>query len=364
MARVVDYAWGRPSIESLKAAGAVAVCRYLSWLPNGKCLSLSEANYLRSNGIDVVSNWEYYGDWEHDYSGGYDKGRLHATEAARQHLACGGPPGRPIYFSTDYKPPDYQLPTIAAYYKGVASVIGWARTGAYGGYGLIKYLFDANVIRWGWQTYGWSYFRDVPEEDPYLHWDPRAQLRQVKNGVNIGGVDCDLDDSMAADFGQWGTTGGVAVGSADQAFDTPYVKGDEPWVNGQSWMTKAVELPLRGLATSPGRTIGQDVRELWYNVWNGTNGAGGQHYLGRQLDKVDALLTAVTKVAEAVGVAQADLDELQTRPAATLSPEQLKEITDALIAAPDNPLGEADSPAIEAALENVLGRVGLAVRAA
>src|SRR5262249_47280669 len=31
-----------------------------------------------------------------------------------------------------------------------------------------------------------------------------AQLRQVRNGVTILGVDCDIDQSMADDFGQWG----------------------------------------------------------------------------------------------------------------------------------------------------------------
>ncbi len=254
--RVIDYAWGRPSIASLKAAGAVAVCRYLSYNTTGKNLTKAEADGLRAGGIDIVSNWEQAGSWT-EYAGGQATGRTHAVEANRQHLADGGPPDRPIYFSTDFNPtsltrmldrpidpgrlrwlsnlphPDRQhfehaapsederawvvthirantlpragqLATIADYYRGVASVIGLDRTGAYGGYNTIKYLFDAGVIRWGWQTYAWSSFADEPGGQIYLHWDPQAQLRQVKNGVLIGGVDCDLDDSMAADFGQWG----------------------------------------------------------------------------------------------------------------------------------------------------------------
>lgn len=195
MALVVDYAWARPGVAVLRAVGAVAVCRYLSWLPNGKCLSRSEADTLRAGGIDVVSNWEYYGDWANDYSGGRASGRTHAQEAQRQHLACGGPPTRPIYFSTDFDPTAGQLPTVADYYRGVAEVVGLERTGAYGGYRTIKYLFDAGVIRWGWQTYAWSGGQ----------WDSRAQVRQVRNSVKLAGTfDVDLNETQQADYGQWG----------------------------------------------------------------------------------------------------------------------------------------------------------------
>lgn len=203
MSRVIDFAWGRPSVASLKAAGAIAVCRYLSYDKTGKTLTKAEADGLRLGGIDVVSNWEQAGNWT-EYAGGQTTGRSHAAEANRQHIACGGPPERPIYFSTDWNATSTQLGTVAEYYRGVASVIGLNRTGAYGGFTTIKYLFDQGVIAWGWQTYAWSTFRDDPSGQMYLHWDPRAQLRQVQNGVSIGGVDCDLDETRAADFGQWG----------------------------------------------------------------------------------------------------------------------------------------------------------------
>ncbi len=197
-----DYAWGRPSIAAMQAAGWTFVSRYLSY-DTSKNLTPDEARTLQAGGIDIVSNWENYGDWSHDYSGGYNTGRIHAQEADRQHRACGGPPNRPIYFSTDFDPTPAQLPTIADYYRGAASVIGPARVGAYGGYHTIRYLFDAGVIRWGWQTYAWSYFQDTQTSVSYLHWDPRAQVRQVRNGVLIGGVDCDLDTALVDDIGQW-----------------------------------------------------------------------------------------------------------------------------------------------------------------
>lgn len=243
--RGIDYAWGRPSIEAIKGAGASFACRYLSWLPNNKCLSRAEADGLRAGGIDVVSNWEYYGDWLHDFSGGYDQGRTHATEAARQHVQCGGPPSRPIYFSTDWDVTDAQKPTIAAYYRGVASVIGLERTGAYGGYWVIKYLFDVGAIRWGWQTYAWS----------GGNWDGRAQLRQVKNNVQIGGVACDLDDAVTADFGQWGAE-----------------------------MLEEI-VPQTG-----NRTVGTCLSDVWNGFVLGRSGFNGDvHHLNGELDGLGAM---------------------------------------------------------------------------
>jgi hypothetical protein len=40
-------------------------------------------------------------------------------------------------------------------------------------------------------------------------------------------------------------TGGSMAGEADKAFSAPYVRGDEPWISGQSWASKALEGPLR-----------------------------------------------------------------------------------------------------------------------
>ena len=71
-------------------------------------------------------------------------------------------------------------------------MLGRSRTGAYGGYWVIKRLFDAHKIAWGWQTYAWS----------GGNWDSRAQLRQIQNGIDNGNED--KDEAVAADFGQWG----------------------------------------------------------------------------------------------------------------------------------------------------------------
>lgn len=207
-----DYAWARPTPARLKAAGYSFVVRYLSYDNTGKNLTANEAQTLRQAGIDVVSNWEWT---ENDALGGYWGGVEYAKAADRQAAAAGMPAGRPIYFSVDFDASASQQGIISAYFDGVASVIGKARTGAYGSYSVIKRLFDAGKITWGWQTYAWS----------GGNWDPRAQLRQIQNGLDGGQLD--KNQAMAADFGQWGagmqrTTCAGFKGSSEGAIGEKY----------------------------------------------------------------------------------------------------------------------------------------------
>lgn len=185
----LDYVSG-PSIDVLKSHGVTFVCRYLSFvnsLTQVKLLSANEAKTLASAGISVVSNYEWYANraLESAASGVQD-----AQIAASQHAACGGPLDRPIYFSVDC---DCAGEQTVAYFKGVASVLGLARTGAYGSYRVIKYLLDNHLIAWAWQTYAWSGGQ----------WDDRAHIRQYENGVNLAGASVDYNESRQADFGQW-----------------------------------------------------------------------------------------------------------------------------------------------------------------
>ncbi|MEV6508627.1 peptidoglycan-binding protein [Streptomyces sp. NPDC051642] len=201
----IDYSDASLTAGSVAAAGYGFVCRYLSWLPNSKVLTLSEAQALTAADLGIVSNWESDGlqDWQSGVpSDPYSQGAGHATEAQRQALANGMPSSRPIYFSVDFDLQPSMYAALNSYFDGVASVIGRSRTGAYGGYHVIGELFDNGKITWGWQTYAWS----------GGNWDSRAQLRQVQNDITVSGHDADLDQAMAADFGQWGGTGGGGGG--------------------------------------------------------------------------------------------------------------------------------------------------------
>ena len=186
----LDFAWSRPSVADILAGGYSFVCRYLSYDTTGKNLTKAEADSYRAAGIDVCSNWEYATGAPLN---GHAQGVSDATEGQRQHLACGGDPAAPIYFSVDFDVSQAQQPVVNDYLRGCASVLGLARVGAYGGYWVIKRCFDASVITYGWQTYAWSAGQ----------WDPRAHVRQVLNGINVGGADCDRNEAQKDYFGQW-----------------------------------------------------------------------------------------------------------------------------------------------------------------
>ncbi|MFI1096611.1 glycoside hydrolase domain-containing protein [Streptomyces sp. NPDC020917] len=189
----VDYSWGRPRPGVTAGQGYRFACRYLSYDTTGKNLSASEAQALIAAGLDIVCVWETSAS---EALGGYAVGAQSARDAQSLAVSCGMPAGRPIYFAVDFDATPGQQAVLDAYFDGVASVLGRGRTGAYGGYYPIQRLFDDGKITWGWQTYAWSGGQ----------WEPRAQLRQVQNGITVDGADCDRDEAWAADFGQWGTT--------------------------------------------------------------------------------------------------------------------------------------------------------------
>jgi hypothetical protein len=191
MGKGCDYAWERPSMSALRNAGITFACRYVSPDRTGKNLSAQEANALRGNGIDVVTNFEFaiFGPLN-----GYRQGQYDARLADSQHRQCGGPADRPIYFSLDWDVRTRDLPAVESYFDGVKSVLGYDRTGVYGGIFVCDHLDGQRRAKFVWQTYAWS----------YGHWTPSAHLRQIQNGVRIGGDDVDIDQSMSSDFGQWG----------------------------------------------------------------------------------------------------------------------------------------------------------------
>jgi len=200
--KVLDYSFARFSGAQVHDLGAVAVCRYLTVInpeTEGKLLTHAEAKGLSAAGIGIVSTFEYQAG---DALGGYQQGKEYAALAQQQHTAVGGPAGRPIYFGVDFDVPDYaphlpntpehahaKLGTIADYFHGINDTLGGPHlTGCYGGYWVIKRLFEAGLIGQGWQTVAWSAGQRYP----------RAALLQ--NGF-FGSYDVSFAD--VADFGQW-----------------------------------------------------------------------------------------------------------------------------------------------------------------
>lgn len=183
----LDYYSLAPS--EAKAQGASFVVRYLSGV-EGKDLTAFEAKELANLHIDSVVVWERE---KNQALNGYLEGQMHAHTGLKLALAAGMVGSRPIYFAVDFDTTVYDYPKlIQPYFEGARSVLGIERMGAYGGVTTIATLFDAGLIKWGWQTSAWS------SEGHPLEWDPRAQMHQVEYDRNW-----DRDVALTPDFGQW-----------------------------------------------------------------------------------------------------------------------------------------------------------------
>lgn len=205
------------SLQVVMSLGARFVCRYVGYFSGydlnniakqqGKCLYPAEAQNLLANNIDIVSNFEWYAlrpsiNDAGSSSAAFSAGQWDARVADAIHIGCGGSDTAPIYFSVDYQTDGTD---VVDYFQGLASVIGLPRVGAYGGFDCIKFLFDNNLITYGWQTYAWSNGK----------WDSRAHIHQYSNGNKVVGGTVDFDESVKLDFGGWVSHWAVQKGRGD-----------------------------------------------------------------------------------------------------------------------------------------------------
>ena len=283
MAFGLDYSAGMPPVADMKAAGVAFVCRYIGYtdpsLSQIKILTPEEAAMLSHAGIALVSNWEWYVNRVLE---GYAAGVWDAQQAQQRHSACGGPSNRPIYFSVDA---DVDGAQTVEYFKGVASVLGLARTGAYGSYRVLQYLFDAGLIAWGWQTYAWSGGA----------WEPRAHIQQYSNAVMMSGLEVDYDRSLKADFGQWFVGGTMVPANWHDDGTTltapngvKVVKGFRDWVLSHNW--DPANWPLAAefgtsLLESSNPSLGGGTQQLFRWILLGWTTARGvfEEWLGVEL---------------------------------------------------------------------------------
>ncbi len=160
----------------LFAASYLSTDRSKNW-------TLAMINAYHALGLGTVCVWETSAKRA---LAGYAAGRNDAMAALRQEQALGLPPQLPVYFAVDFDETARQAGAVASYFRGVNSVLGVNRTGGYGGYWTISRLFNAGLIRFGWQTSAWS--RGL--------WDPRAQLQQYAYHNAY-----DWDRAMTSEYG-------------------------------------------------------------------------------------------------------------------------------------------------------------------
>jgi hypothetical protein len=178
----IDYAWARPTIAEIKAAGARWVARYLSHDPR-KNLSRGEYRDLVTAGLPVVAVWETTAD--RALSGG-PAGHADAMDALVQAADAGLPANCVIHFAVDF---DARPDQVSAYFTGISNVLHQDRVGVYGGLAVITWAAGLGY-RYLWQTTAWSAGR----------WHPGATIRQTGGTVLHSSADRDL--AMHPDWGQ------------------------------------------------------------------------------------------------------------------------------------------------------------------
>lgn len=195
MAEGVDYSFARPGGAALKAAGKVFAWRYL--YPDGqggKGIDASELSDLTAHGIEVPIGFESYAQRMLE---GHAAGVTDANTAQAALAPAGLPTGMPIYFAADFDATPAQQAAINDYLDGVASVIGLARTGIYGGFYVVERAAQAGKAKWFFQTYAWSGGQ----------WFSGNHLEQYLNNQNINGA-VDLVRSKQDNYGQASKFGG------------------------------------------------------------------------------------------------------------------------------------------------------------
>jgi Rv2525c-like, glycoside hydrolase-like domain len=231
----VDYSTSRPNPAGLWAAGKRFVVRYGGPGGSDKHLTAPELKGLLAAGLSVVSNAE-------GTSGGFRgtaTGRAYAAQAQADFRALGMPATRPIYFSADWDVQPSEYADVDAALRGAASVLGGTHlVGIYGGYNIVAHCAAAKTAAWFWQAFAWSGGR----------WHPAANMRQTRNGVPVAGGDCDLDEAMTTDYGQWG-----------QEIDMPLTPDDAKLVV-DTLLARVLPFPYD--AEHPTRTIADLIRYI------------------------------------------------------------------------------------------------------
>ncbi|MFC6010281.1 glycoside hydrolase domain-containing protein [Nocardia lasii] len=214
MSTAVDFAARLIDPRAIAAAGHSAVLAYISPSRPGanfgaKPITADYARALTAAGLDVVSIWQYGkpGDpTPSDWTTGFDGGRRMGEQALATHLSVGGPRHAPIFFAVDEDITLAQWNSTAVdFFRGVNAVLGVDATGIYGHSRVCAWAIEDAVVgargqhSWAWQTRAWS----GTEREPRAVLYQRVIDTPANPGPLIDGTRVDVNDILAADFGQW-----------------------------------------------------------------------------------------------------------------------------------------------------------------
>jgi hypothetical protein len=214
--RLIDFAERRIPPDQIKSAGYAGVVNYVSLERPGahfeaKPITREYADALRAAGLHIVSNFQYgKPGWPDpsDFTRGYDGGAADAHTALGLHAAAGGTGSAPIFFSVDDDIDQNSWNSLAVnWFRGINSVLGVQRSGIYGHSQACGWAIRDGVIghsttagfRWAWQTRSWSHGQREPAA--VLYQD--VVNTPSSPGPLLGGINVDVDEVLATDFGQW-----------------------------------------------------------------------------------------------------------------------------------------------------------------
>ena len=98
-------------------------------------------------------------------------------------------------------------PLAVEWFRGINSVLGVERTGIYGHSDACGWAIKDGVIgssttagfRWAWRTKAWSH----GEREPMAVLYQEVVNSPSRPGPLLGGINVDVDEVLATDFGQW-----------------------------------------------------------------------------------------------------------------------------------------------------------------
>ena len=214
--RLIDFATRKIPPDQITVAGYGGVVAYVSESRPGanfgaKPITREYADALRAEGLHIVSTFQYGkpgATAPSDFTRGFHGGTEDARTALWLHEAAGGPDSAPIIFSIDE---DINLATWNSvgleWFRGINSVLGVDRCGIYGHSRVCVWAIEDGVVgystsagkRWAWQTKTWSFGAREPAAVLYQS----VIDTQSNPGPLVGGTRVDVNDVLAADFGQW-----------------------------------------------------------------------------------------------------------------------------------------------------------------
>lgn len=188
-----DYSTARPGGAALKAAGVVAVGRYLT--TDGRGIHAAEYADLKAHGIGV---WLVRESQTLDLSvsmlNGYDRGVAEAKAALAEIARVGLPAQQPVFWAADFDiaPGSARVAQAEAYVDGWNTIIPSGRRGGYGGLWFLDYLHKRGKVDVLWECASTSFRHGVkPSQVP-------LSIQQTTHTPPVPGTDHNYIYDMAA----------------------------------------------------------------------------------------------------------------------------------------------------------------------